>query len=372
MLMKLLSTEELHMIRDDTMFFLDDGREDRGAGLLGFFCPQKAEVDDFEHYMQRLQREVEELRTRSQTSLPWVPQPKKRIRATGSKADTWHLGDEGWMAVKKPFTRMPCQNGKLPNFDDTKSPILMRVREICEKRDMMEEKLIEGRLAEVTRRAAVNAFKVKQQQLELNGKVREKKELGKVQTAETQARKDEIDILAQQHADNLAAQRLVSLDVAKSYRHRSIREKRSRVTVELDRCQDVTEAAEDQQANEEALRRVAARQRRSAIDERIREWAEHRYDEIQTVVNHEALRTRIQRCLKAQSESSLDIERMRRGNELDDRLQAAKERRTAMQNGTLNRKYCFVEKAFGPEALKDDPRLERFVSRREEWVRRTL
>eukprot|EP00746_Dinoflagellata_sp_MGD_P010004 gnl/MRDRNA2_/MRDRNA2_120519_c0_seq1.p1 gnl/MRDRNA2_/MRDRNA2_120519_c0~~gnl/MRDRNA2_/MRDRNA2_120519_c0_seq1.p1 ORF type:complete len:519 (-),score=133.59 gnl/MRDRNA2_/MRDRNA2_120519_c0_seq1:81-1637(-) len=372
MLLKLLSTEELRMIRDDTMFFLDDGREDRGAGLLGFFFPQKAEVDDFEHYIQRLQREVEELRTRSQTSLPWVPQPKKKIIAVSSKADTWHLGDEGWVATRKPFTRMPCQCGKLPNFDDTRSPILQKVRAVCEKRDAMEERLIEGRLAEVTRRAAVNAFKVKQQQLELNQKVREKKELSKVQTAETIARKDEIDLLAQQHADDLAAQRLVSLDVAKSFRERSLWEKRAQVTLELARCQEVTEAAEDQQASEEGLRRVAARQRHAAADERIREWAEHRYDEIQTVVNHEALRTRIQRCLKAQSESSLELSRTRRGFELEDRLQAAKERRTAIKTGSLNRKYCFVEKAFGPEALKGDPRLDRFISRKEDWVRRTL
>lgn len=374
MLLKFLSVAELRMIRDDTMFFLDDGREDRGAGLLGFFCPQKAEVDDFEHYMQRLQREVEELRNRSQTSLPWVPQPQRKKPAVASKADTWHVGDQGWMTTtttlkKRFFSRMPCQNGKPANFDDTKSPILQKVKEVCDKRDEMDAALVEGRLAEVTRRAAVNAFKVKQQQLELNSKIREKKELSKVIAAETLARKDEINFMAQQHADDLAAQRLVKLSVAKTVRDQSLMEKRARVTLELERCQEVSEAAEDKQEIEEMWRRIAARKRRAAVDERIQKWAEHRYENI---VNHEALRTRIQRCLKAQSDSSLEIERIRRGDELEDRLEAAKERRTALQTGTVGRKYFFAEKAFGEDALKTDPRLERFISRREDWVRRTL
>jgi len=316
---------------------------------------------------------VDELRTRSQTSLPWVPQPKKRASKVAG-TETWHLGDKGWTPSKltKQFTTMPCLCGKPPLWDDTKSPILQRVKEICDKRDEINDKLIEQRMAEVTRRAAVNAFKVKQQQLELNSKLREKKELSKVLAAETQARKDEIDILAQQHADDLAEQRLRNLDHARVFREFELQQKRAKVTVSLERCEEVTEAAEDQQQLDEILRKRAALQRRAAVDERIREWAEHRYDKWRTVTEQEHLRTRIQRCLKAQSESNLEVLSMRRGHEMEERQQKAKERRTAMQNGTHDLKYNFVEKAFGAEALKDDPRLQSFVSRRIDQVRRTL
>lgn len=362
-LMRFLTTDELLLIRDDTNFYLDDGREERGAGILGFFSPQKSEVDDFVNYRLRLQREIEEDRGRSQTSLPWV---KEEVSSRASQ--TWHSGDPP--PDYSTDDRMPSLTGKAPQRDDTKSPILARVREVVERRNDINERFVEKRLAEVQRRAVVNAFKVKQQQRELQAKILERKELGKVLAAETKARKDDMDVLAQQHADQKAAQKLQQLKEAEQTRAMRKAEVQQRVAGELQRCQQVTDAFEETQWLEDEARRRAARQYRSSEDLRLREWATHRHDGLIKVLTHETLRGRIQQSLKMQKEKELAAANQERMRAFEDRFSGAQQRREALQSG--NRKYDFVSKAFGAAALKPDPRLEFFVSRGSEAVRRTL
>jgi len=248
--------------------------------------------------------------------------------------------------------RMPCQ-GRQPacRFDEA-SPTLARVREVYNRRDTADAKWVRDQQEAMIQRAALNAFKAREQQREATAQFRHHHALHNARIQECQARKVNYDAGLKRRTEIAEAESLGRLDQAVERAEDILEAKREHATEVLERWQENVEKAEQYRQQMEHDLFLYGQQSMEVYRGKLYKMGMAKLNRGESQAHkNDVLKTRIQASLSAQQR---EVQRQREDHfekKLESKLEGAAARRWTGQRGA---RYNFVEKAFGSEAYAFD------------------
>jgi len=270
---------------------------------------------------------------------------------------------------EEPLEKMPChQRHPLVPPGDANSTVLAKVREVYNRREIADAKLIEERRQAVEQRFAHNAFKAREQQRELQLKSTTQKELHKVQMLDVEERKRLLEASSQERREQMdlglrrqVAEACLKADELVEARRNAASETLRGWQQGVSRAQKINKELEAFKAKE-GLRFVKQH------NQRLQKLGEARHGQIASIEQrNEQLRARIQTSLNSQMEAHRQHQAGMLSEAIDAKLEAAAMRRS--QGAT---RYHFREKAFGMSASELDLKhLPAAVDRRQESWRKS-
>jgi hypothetical protein len=343
-LLQCLGMDELDMLRKDPRYFLValQGEESScNDDLLDFFTPAREEKNGgVEEYVRKLLLK----------NMP--PKPENIDRLADASASAKASGREVTrLHYNEPLEMMPCM-GRQPGIrDDMESPTLRKVRLVCRKRDAEDKEIIDERREAMARRVALNDFKAKQQQREVQLKAMKEKEMHKVRMLAAEERvlmssAFEDQRIARERAkhDETIARGCLQAAVATEQRRKAAEE-----GLQAWHTNSLLGAERIRKMDQAKL--IKTENNWNAYVGKLWKIGFEKHSEIMTQAReNDALKSKVQHSISDQ----LAIERQREADALrqhtDEKQAAAAYRR---ERG-LQSRYNFVEQAFGPQATAFD------------------
>jgi len=249
---------------------------------------------------------------------------------------------------KPPLEMMPCL-GRHPQIrDDRQSPTLQKVREVYSRRDEQDAQWLEEKREAISRRVALNAFKAREQQRELQLQDFKQKELHKVRMLQAEEKKAMLDAEIAERTEVLGIQKIHRLMVANDRAERLKEEKRDQAQMALETWRTGVERAQQYSRMAEWEKRKDGERWREKYAKRLTELGERKRNVMTSQgQKNDELKKNIQASLSSQMSETNIVECMERAKVCKEKQEAAMLRRHQYQLGS---RYGFVEKAFGANA----------------------
>jgi len=272
---------------------------------------------------------------------------------------------------KGPLEMMPSLGRHPPIRADQASPTLSKVREVYQRRDELDAKFVEDRAEGISRRLALNSFKAREQQRELSLQDFQTKELHKVRMLQAEEKKAMLDAELVQNTELMSIQKIHRIMLANERSERAKEEKREGVQQSLDNWKEGLERCDHMLKKSEWEKRKDGERNQAKYMQRLTTIAQSKVESKQSR-NHgqknDDLKSSIQSSLCSQLKEQQVQNSLDRADVFNDKQNAAAIRR---QCHMLGNRYCFVEKAFGANAIGFDAKSHSVaVDRRSKsWVR---
>eukprot|EP00747_Dinoflagellata_sp_TGD_P163066 gnl/TRDRNA2_/TRDRNA2_181370_c0_seq1.p1 gnl/TRDRNA2_/TRDRNA2_181370_c0~~gnl/TRDRNA2_/TRDRNA2_181370_c0_seq1.p1 ORF type:complete len:877 (-),score=197.58 gnl/TRDRNA2_/TRDRNA2_181370_c0_seq1:65-2572(-) len=257
----------------------------------------------------------------------------------------------------EPLEMMPSL-GRHPLVDpDQTSPTLDKVRAVYNRRNEADARMVEERAEHMARRMAVNEFKAKEQQRELQLQVIKQKALHKVRMLEAEERKAVYDATAEQRRDQAEFAKAKQRERAEVMAEWAKEGRREIAKSSLERWRIGKMRSEQYLREEERTRYKKGDQNNAAFMAKLANHAEQREvnKEMRMTARLEEEEKRQLKSPKSASPRERHLKELQKNAELDEKLAAAAERRAAMRPGMFTTpRYDFLERAFGQGAREFD------------------
>jgi len=252
---------------------------------------------------------------------------------------------------EEPLEMMPCL-GRHPSvpIGDANSPVLAKVREVYNRREVADAKLIEERRQAVEQRLAHNAFKAREQQRELMLKSTTQKELQKVQMLDVEERKRLLEASMQERREIMDLEIRRNVAEACQKAESLVEVRRTAAAETLKDWKVGVVRAKKTQHEMEALKAKEGLRFMKQHTQRLTKIGETKQGAVASMEQrNEQLRARIQTSLNSQMEAHRQQQAGMLMEAIDAKLEAAAMRRSQGAN-----RYHFREKAFGSSASELD------------------
>jgi len=247
-----------------------------------------------------------------------------------------------------PLEMMPCLGRHAAVAHGMESPTLSRVREVYNRRDAMDAKWVEERREQMARRLALNSFKAREQQRELQLQVFKQKELHKVRMLEAEGRKANHDAISAERADLMGAAKAERLEVANEKRDMKVEQKREAATCALENWEHGVRRAANSLRDQEIERHTLGKHHTYHYMNRLSDIGEARHNRALTQAQrNDELKKTIQTSLSKQIKERQAEDAVAASKAIDAKLEGAERRRQEIR---LHNRYKFAEKAFGAHA----------------------
>jgi len=257
---------------------------------------------------------------------------------------------------------------RAPLRDDKASPTLQKVREVYNRKEEMDAKLLEERQLAMEQRIARNAFKAQEQQREFSLSQFKQKELHKVRMLEATERKSALEAEAQERIDLMDASKMRKLRHALDKADEQTERKRDKATDALEAWREGVDRSQLHFRRQERKAQAEHKASEDMYIARLVKVGESRTNALETQAQkNDKLKSRIQRSLMEQLEEKRQMECDQLALALDEKLSAARWRK--QHNLT---KYNFLERAFGSQ-VAFDPKYSFTASRMDDsWNKQGL
>jgi hypothetical protein len=224
--------------------------------------------------------------------------------------------------------------------------------EVYKKRDQQDEQIMQERRATMDRRHAINAFKAHEQQREEQLKTMKQVELHNIRMAEADERKALYDAAAQEKMDALEKTKLRRLVKAAEKADDTVEKKRDKAIEALEVWRAGVERADRYNKIAELGLVEEAEQKWSNYTSRLWKLGADRHHAPESRQRQDALlKVKIQKALVEQIDEKRKKEGRARLEALEEKLEAAAERR---KQALMGSRYNLIETAFGRGALGFD------------------
>jgi hypothetical protein len=228
----------------------------------------------------------------------------------------------------------------------------MKVREVYNRRDVQDAQWGNDREEAISRRLALNAFKAREQQRELLLQDFKQKELHKVRMLQAEEKKAMMEAEARERTEVMGIQKIHRMMVANERAERQKEEKRENVQDSLMAWEAGVQRAQQYSRKTEWEKRKDGERSRERYLKRLVTIGESKMNIVRTQQQkNDELKSNIQTSLSTQLKEQALQESAGRAEAYKTKIDAARERRKLMQLGS---RYCFVEKAFGSNAIGFD------------------
>lgn len=272
---------------------------------------------------------------------------------------------------KGPLEMMPSLGRHPPIRADQASPTLTKVREVYQRRDELDAKFVEERAEAISRRLALNSFKAREQQRELSLQDFQTKELHKVRMLQAEEKKAMLEAERQQNIELMGIQKIHRIMLANERAECIKEEKREGVQHSLDIWKEGVQRCDHMLKKSEWEKRKDGERNHGKYMQRLNTIAQNKIESKQSrnhVQKNDDLKSSIQSSLCSQLKEQEIQNSLDRADAFNEKQNAAAFRR---QCHMLGNRYCFVEKAFGANAIGFDAKSHSVaVDRRSKsWVR---
>lgn len=271
-----------------------------------------------------------------------------------------------------PLEMMPCL-GRHPTVRaDQASPTLEKVRVVYERRDQQDAQWMDDRRDAIERRSALNSFKAREQQRELQLQEFKQKELHKVRMLQAGEKKAALVAEEIEKTEVMGIQKIHKLRAANERADRFIEDRRDQAAVDLEAWHAGVMRSFHLVKQKDHEKRKAGERQHEKYMARLESVGESRAatreNRSQGQLNDE-LKGKIQTSLVAQIQEQEIQKSLERGQALKVRLEAADFRRRIHQTGN---RYGLCEKAFGANSSGFDAKSHSIaVDRRKSSWRKT-
>lgn len=251
----------------------------------------------------------------------------------------------------EPLEMMPCLGRHRAVRNDMESPTLRKVKLVCRKRDAEDKQIIEERREAMARRIALNDFKAKEQQREVQLKAMKEKEMHKVRMLAAEERvlmsyafEDERNARLRDKHDDRIAGGCLKAAIATENRRQAATD-----TLRIWRRNALLGEERVRQMDQAKLKK--SEETWNAYVDRLWKIGLEKHSEIMSQGReNDELRSKVQASILTQ----LALERQRESDALKQHIDEKQAAAAYRRETGLQSRYNFVEKAFGPQAVNFD------------------
>eukprot|EP00929_Paragymnodinium_shiwhaense_P119341 TRINITY_DN91226_c0_g1_i1.p1 TRINITY_DN91226_c0_g1~~TRINITY_DN91226_c0_g1_i1.p1 ORF type:complete len:649 (-),score=220.00 TRINITY_DN91226_c0_g1_i1:99-2045(-) len=355
-ILETLSMQEFEKLRQDTHFFFvgafGPGEEDED--LIDFFMPSRNDKDiTVAEYVRRLRQKIEVPKNSPKHGRREAASPLLGGGVGFHDALSTSLSSPGFSKSWSHVDMMPCMGKKPAVRDDMRSPTLHKVRDVLNRRDALNEKIMRDREETMNARAALSSFKAKEQHREIMMNRFKQTELHKMRMLEAKERKEQREAEDEENLLVYDAQQEERLARTNLRAERCLEARRIAASQNIDDWVSKVERCERNMNRAEAARIKGAEESWDKYVEKLWKIGIDRHTRISSQAQkNDKLKSQIQSSLVQQLSDQQKRESIALMQEIEEKQGAAAWRR---EHG-LKSRYNFVEKAFGEGSHNFDHR----------------